>query len=465
MIRASMFIATLVVLAESLGLYGCGGKGAECQADADCPAGRYCLAGRCTFDCATDADCRSGLRCTGRGRCEPGCVKSNNGVEACDGADNDCDGSTDEDFGDLGTACANGGCPEGLWVCTADGLDVRCDGPEPAVDDATCDGLDDDCDGLTDEDAVDRDCPLQQGVCAGAGQTCLGAAGYSDCDYGPEYTADLDAGCDRIDTDCDGATDEDAAVVLAAELGAQATDGIDNNCNGLVDEPGGVLLPLPFAPGVWMAAYEAGVYENADCTGQLYGLDGDDYPAGWPVEGDAQVDVYACALPAARPSGSLSWYRARRACEAQGMRLCSADEWRIACAGQTSNAFPYGPQFGPGLCNDYEAGLDQSASAGAFEACVSEDGFYDMSGNLREWLQDWVVDEPLCPDCASTAGFAYRCEICYEGVDCHLCDPGDSEDMQHLLIGYGCRARAKTYERFPRAMALDVLGTRCCYEP
>ena len=443
----------------------CGEAKPECLDDEDCPAGRFCLLEQCTFDCATDADCRVGFRCSIHGRCEPGCVKTNGGMEVCDGLDNDCDGQTDEDWPDLGAACSNGPCPQGLWVCSGDGLGLSCDGPMPAADDTVCNGLDDDCDGLTDEDATERSCPLQQGVCAGAAEVCLGAAGWGGCDYGPAYTADLDAACDQLDTDCDGATDEDAGVVLTAEAGPQAVDGVDNNCNGLVDEPGGVLIPLPYAQGVWMTAYEVGVYENPDCSGQQFGIAADDYPIGWPVEGDAQATLYACGLPEALPSGYLSWYRARRACQAQGLRLCEADEWRIACAGEPSNAFPYGPQFGPELCNDYTAGLGQAAPSGSFAACVSEDGLFDMSGNLREWLMDWVVDEPTCPDCASTAGFAYRCEICFEGLDCHLCDENDVEDLEHLLIGYGCRARAKTYERFPRAMALDVLGTRCCFQP
>ncbi|MFH1922497.1 MAG: MopE-related protein, partial [Planctomycetota bacterium] len=160
----------IALIGLSLLAAACGGSGPDCAADADCPAGRYCVAGQCTFDCATDADCRVGFRCTIHGRCEPGCVKSNGGLEACDGADNDCDGQTDED----------------------------------------------------------------------------------------------------------------AVPVLTAEAGPLAIDGIDNNCNGLVDEPGGVLIPLPHAPGVWMTAYEIGVYENPDCLGQLFGLVADDYPIGWP---------------------------------------------------------------------------------------------------------------------------------------------------------------------------------------
>lgn len=67
--------------------------------------------------------------------------------EVCDGADNDCDGSVDEDYTPY--TCGTGSC-ERDSTCT-DGVEACTPGdPEPEV----CDGVDNDCDGETDEDGV-----------------------------------------------------------------------------------------------------------------------------------------------------------------------------------------------------------------------------------------------------------------------------------------------------------------------
>jgi hypothetical protein len=74
-----------------------------------------------------------------------------------------------------------------------------------------CNGLDDDCDGSTDEDAVGApSCALTTGVCAGATPRCGGTAGWLACDatdYGSDFET-VESVCDRMDNDCDGTVDE-----------------------------------------------------------------------------------------------------------------------------------------------------------------------------------------------------------------------------------------------------------------
>jgi len=427
--------------------------------------GRYCAAGSCTFDCTFDTECSSGYRCDpARGRCVQGCRPTNGGVEACDALDNDCDGLTDEDFARLGTACQNGGCPAGAWVCSADGLAERCTGPLPAPDDPTCDGQDEDCDGATDEDAPPVSCPLQQGVCAGATSACA-AGGYPACDYGPDYTQGTDATCDRQDNDCDGATDEDA-MLLVAEADAQAADGVDNNCNGLVDEPGGVLVPIANHPGVWVDAYEATLFEHPDCTGARYGADADDYPAGFPAEGTATTALYACSLAGPIPSGHLSFYRAERACQAQGKRLCSGGEWATACSGDGGQLYPYGWNYAARVCNDGWAGLGAPLPAGSLPGCTAGNGVFDSSGNLSEWL-DQPYDDPDYPDLRCTGGFGYTCELCNRGTSCRPCVQAEENDRQDAMKCLDCVMGVldpDARECFPRALTKPYLGARCCYD-
>ena len=220
------------------------------------------------------------------------------GVEICDGVDNDCDDVVDDvGWVDAGSVlCLQEGvcigtapqCVEGAWLCTypegfedhelsCDGLDNDCDGETDetllnvcglcgAVQAETCDGLDNDCDGATDEGLVapKESCPLDRGLCEGAAWVCGGDEGWR-CDYGFDYEPEEDR-CDGLDNDCDGETDEGFPTggLCMLELGACKSsgvwvcaanaseivcaappigldeelcgDGVDNDCNGEVDE-------------------------------------------------------------------------------------------------------------------------------------------------------------------------------------------------------------------------------------
>jgi hypothetical protein len=67
-------------------------------------------------------------------------------AEACNGVDDDCDGSTDEGLGTV--SCGTGLCARTVAACTG-GVPTACVPGAPAPE--TCNGLDDDCDGSVDE--------------------------------------------------------------------------------------------------------------------------------------------------------------------------------------------------------------------------------------------------------------------------------------------------------------------------
>ncbi len=110
------------------------GKGRACPAD--------------WYDVNNDA--YDGPRADG---CEYNCVKSEGGVEVCDDKDNDCNGKADEIFTLKGKDCAGTGeCAAylGSYVCSDKSL--VCSASIDHKQDEKCDGKDNDCDGSTDEE-------------------------------------------------------------------------------------------------------------------------------------------------------------------------------------------------------------------------------------------------------------------------------------------------------------------------
>ncbi|MEZ4473827.1 MAG: MopE-related protein [bacterium] len=91
--------------------------------------------------------------------------------ELCNGLDEDCSGTTDEDaVGDSGQACGAGiGACQQAGVRRCAGGVLTCDAVPGAPEVEACNGADDDCDGLTDEDVPVEPCFAGVGACREAG--------------------------------------------------------------------------------------------------------------------------------------------------------------------------------------------------------------------------------------------------------------------------------------------------------
>ncbi|HOD07445.1 MAG TPA: MopE-related protein, partial [Myxococcota bacterium] len=193
----------------------CDGKDNDCDGKTDeelvAPDQPACLTAGV---CAGNESAIFRLCKAGTWQCEYSRVPDFEGIESsCDGVDNNCDGDTDE--GLIAQECFNrneyGKCP-GLTVCTIyEG--VSCEGPQPMAE--ICNGVDDNCNGSTDENLTGQECVRENeyGTCGGF-TVCDAMTGGTDC------SAPLPAPetCDSIDNDCDGDTDEEAICDRVATL-------------------------------------------------------------------------------------------------------------------------------------------------------------------------------------------------------------------------------------------------------
>ena len=155
--------------------------------------------------------CSGTTLCTGKGGIV--CQAKTPMPEICNYADDDCDGMVDEGFPNLGTVCntGTGACQRyGVEQCSTDHLSVVCSAQAGSPTAEKCNGIDDDCDGSIDEDfpSLGQQCTSGMGQCArigaeicatgGAGTTCSAVPGSPTTET-----------CNLLDDDCDGQVDED----------------------------------------------------------------------------------------------------------------------------------------------------------------------------------------------------------------------------------------------------------------
>jgi hypothetical protein len=425
-----------------------------------------CVNGVCQVNCQpgffnADHDPSNGCECT----------KTNGGVEICDGLDNDCNGIVDDGF-DFMTdvnncgacnrqcafpfataSCVMGVCTQGACLPdfydrdpTIPGCETECLKTNGGIE--ICDGIDNDCDGIVDDNLQPAPITcLTKGVCAGIHPTCSGQNGWV-CNYPATYEAveDTKFGCDGLDNDCNGLTDEPFQIGKACIFGTgpcagtgtwvcdnsqsgnhrcmgsmkppgiEICDGLDNDCDGLVDELDSLsnrttddLLVYVPSVNVTMYGYEASRY---DATSTSNGFDS---------------TRRACSVPGKLPWSNVTMGEAEATCALAGpnWRVCSAAEWQAACQGVNATTFPYGNAYVAADCNgnDYLTSKGGTAApiptGGDSTTCVSvisaktSTGFsinpslnyslFDMSGNVKEWTAtDLTSTKPLSnPKCTT----------------------------------------------------------------
>ncbi len=198
-----------------------------------------------------DGDGYAPLECCNGSTCGQDCDDTRDGVspeavEACNGIDEDCDGTLDEGaqelfyrdldgdgFGDPATGVMRACVDDPVFSLQADDCDDRDPATNPSATEI-CDGRDNDCNPATPYDQdVDGDGHLPMGApCTG------GTLPLDDCDdTNPFANAGAPERCSGVDDDCDGAVDEDAAddwcttqARLTGDSGASALCGAGAQC-------------------------------------------------------------------------------------------------------------------------------------------------------------------------------------------------------------------------------------------
>ena len=120
------------------------------------------------------------------------------------------------------------------------------------------------------------------------------------------------------------------------------------------------------------------------------------------------------------PVESVTWQEANKYCNKTGKRLPTEAEWEFAARGGTTSEYYWGEKFDSSRGNFCDNNCDMNVRvAGAsdgykYTAPVGKFppnplGIYDMSGNVAEWVADWMdagknyyiaspKDNPLGPD-------------------------------------------------------------------
>ncbi len=430
-------------------------------ADASCGVG-YCAGSR------TPSSCAGGIETA----CQPGTALSASD-ETCDGVDDDCSGSADEDYPITPSTCGNGVCvASGQLECQA-GLEIdTCTPGSPSeTPEVSCaDGLDNDCDGF--EDDADSGCIAS---CHDLDGDNYGDPGDPSCPGGPQLDCDdsdpltnpgqTDASCNGVDNDCDTLTDEEyladsacgvghcltnntasscsAGVETACEPGTPLSatdttcDGIDDDCDGGADEEyaadsscgvgycqttntasscsAGVETACQ--PGTALSA------TDASCDGLDDDCDGaadDDYPA------DASCGVGYCQdtnVPSTCSDGVETACQSGTALSATDVTCDGVDD---DCDGGSDEEYSADSNCGTGYCQT--TNTPSSCSAGTETACQpgSPLGATDASCDGVDDDCDGDADDDYSPDASCGVGYCQTTNTpssCDAGVETS-CQPG-----------------------------------------
>jgi hypothetical protein len=93
----------------------------------------------------------------------------------------------------------------------------------------------------------------------------------------------------------------------------------------------------------------------------------------------------------AAPRSFVSLYSAVDSCVSAGKRLCTSDEWTLACTGPYGWKYPYGNAYEPRACVSHDT---TARPSGSKPECRGYFEVFDMAGNLAEWTNTQSEKNP-----------------------------------------------------------------------
>lgn len=160
------------------------------------------------------------------------------------------------------------------------------------------------------------------------------------------------------------------------------------------------------------------------------------------------------------PRNWMSWYDAKNACEGEGKRLCTSEEWTLAAEGPNHNPLPYGDGYhrDSSICN-FDRHMPNNLNV--FNAKKPDD-------ETSRWLRTFIVPSGSKPDCQSF----YGVHDLSGNVDEWVYDPKGSYHsaayVSNLRGGHWWHvrnnSRGRTVSHSPSFNWYEC-GSRCCSDP
>ncbi|MBU1238241.1 hypothetical protein KKF84_02755 [Myxococcota bacterium] len=340
------------------------------------------------------------------------------GAEVCNGVDDDCNGTVDDNPTDAGAACnvpspppagATSPCQAGTLQCIGGAL--QCSGSILPTGDDTC-GVDGNCNGIL-ENQPDLTSDVQN--CGTCNNNCnsLGANANWSCAAG---TCQFN-GCKTGYHDLDG--DQSCEYPCIFNSSTETCNGIDDNCDGEIDE--GVTPPsLNNLCGISLAATrpECTTLVSAQCVGGTWQCS---FPAG-VCNPTCAAAVEICDTLDNNCNGSLNEnvpqygkdcysdeglpYPGHGACRTAGTYVCSGND-AVVCDAVKGSCEPNCDEDCDGIDNDCDGLVDETYETNVGDAYFIRPDVVQIGTNL--WMTAYEISRPTASATSFGIGNGYHC--------------------------------------------------------